>query len=258
MSTADSIQSYYATDRDARRYAVSSNVIVVLLIALDIGVAYGVVAPWGLMLAIALLLPRWMIYTHELFHVRKANEVDWLNRLMPLPFTPISLGYREFREIHMGHHRAPATEKDPDAFHILGGPLKAFLGALTLSEQAIARWLKSHPLDRELATGIVVRLAIFGSLAFVAQWWFLAFWLALRVNYAVGDFVFFHYLHVREGKVGSYPLKLPAAVEALATALAGKTLVAAILYHDRHHAYPRVAAHHLSALPSYATRQATP
>lgn len=248
MSTDGSIQSYYATDGDATRYAMSSNAIAVLLIALDIGVAYGVVAPWGLMLAVALLLPRWMIYTHELFHIRKASEVDWLNRLMPIPFTPFSLGYREFREIHMGHHRAPATDKDPDAYHILGGPLRAFLGALTLSEQAIARWLRSHPLDRELAIGVIGRLAIFGSLAYLAQWWFVAFWLALRINYAVGDFVFFHYLHVRGGKTGTYPLRFPAAIETLATMLGGKTLVYAILYHDRHHAFPRVAAHHLAGL----------
>lgn len=238
----------FATERDAQQYELASGAIVLALIGAYLAAALHVIPVWAMVLVVVSILPRWMIYFHELFHVRKADQVTILNRLMLLPFTPLSLGYREFREIHWGHHKAPASDKDPDAFHILGGPLRALLGALTLSEQALVRWLSTHKMDRQLAVDMTVRLIFFVSLVAVSPEVFFVFWLSLRITYAFGDFVFFHYLHVRDGLTGTFPLVLPEPVRKAFTLISGKTLVSATIYHDRHHAYPRVAAHHLSKI----------
>lgn len=238
----------YATDADARRYELGAGIIGVALVAAYLAAAVNIIPLWALVMLVALVLPRWLVYFHELFHVRTASKVSRLNGLMLLPFTPFSLGYREFREIHWGHHKAPATEQDPDAFHILGGPIKAFLGAMTLSEQSPIRWLRLHRMDRQLAIGMGIRFALFATLLWISPWTFLVFWLSLRVTYALNDFVFFHYLHVREGRLGTFPVLLPEWFLRLFTLISGDTVVAATLYHDRHHAYPRVAARHLHAL----------
>ena len=172
---APGIVAYYATDQDARQYELASGAIVLTLIGAYLGAALHVIPVWAMVLAVVSVLPRWMIYFHELFHVRKSDQITPLNRLMLLPFTPLSLGYREFREIHLGHHKAPASEKDPDAFHILGGPFLAFLGALTLSEQALVRWIAAHKIDQQLGVDMGIRLAFFVVLAAVSPQVFFVF-----------------------------------------------------------------------------------
>ena len=233
---------HVATVADAQRYQFRSLTIVLLLFS-----AYGAVVAlampgWILMIMMLLLLPRWMIYTHELFHLRGPTQVDFATRLMPLPFTPFALGYDEFRQIHFRHHKHPATRADPDAFHLLGGPWRAAWGALTVPEQAFFRWIRQPHGIRTLSPGFWWRIGIFGACLLVGGWTFLWFWIPLRLVYALGDFSFFYLPHVRDGVPGTYCLKLPRAFQVLAELLYGRTLVRATMFHDRHHLHPSIQA----------------
>lgn len=241
------LSAIYAGEQDARRYALLGNAIVLTLFALYAAAVAGAVSRWLLPLAVVILLPRWMIYVHELFHLRSEHRVDPLNRLLLLPFTPLALGYREFRTIHFGHHRNPATADDPDSFHILGGTTRALVGALTLPEQAFWRWILRYGVDVRLGLGAVLRLATFAALALAGGIAFLWLWVPLRLVYAAGDLAFFHLLHFRHGHPGTYALTLPPVVTRLARMVYGNTVVFAVLHHDRHHRDPRVAARHLAA-----------
>jgi fatty acid desaturase len=191
------------------------------------------------------MLTRWMIAFHELLHLRKAEELDLLTRLFPLPFSPLNLGYREYREIHIGHHRHTATEQDPDAFHILGGHLKAFVGAVTQHEQATLRYIKANGITRELAFMMVIRLILFMAILAAAPLAFLQFWLVIRITHIINDYVFFHLVHYRADEYATFPIPLPAIIRYPAIVLYGIDVVYATMHHDIHHAYPQVAAKHL-------------
>ena len=234
--------SYVASTADVRRYQFRSLAIVLLLFG-----AYGTITAklmpdWILVVIVLLLLPRWMIYTHELFHLRNAKQIDFITRLMPLPFTPFALGYDEFRQIHFRHHRHPATPTDPDAYHILGGPWRGALGALTVPEQSFFRWTRLTHGILKPSLNFWWRSGIFGACLLVGGWSFFWFWIPLRLVYALGDFSFFYLLHVRGGQPGSYSLKLPRVFQVLAELLYGRTLVRATMFHNRHHLHPGIQA----------------
>lgn len=245
-ATPKTINAYYADDRDAQVFARQNIVITLAIFGLYGVTVYSQLSPWILAAVVMALIPRWSINTHELFHLREPNQLDLTNRIILLPFTPFSLGYSEFRRIHFDHHRAPATDDDPDAFHILGGPLRAFFGALTLPEQAAVRWVLARGVSRSLAREGLVRLVTFASLAAAGGTMFFWLWIPMRISYALGDFVFFHLLHYRNDTAGNFGAAVPPWLYKLASILLGATLVNAVLYHDRHHDNPRVAARFLA------------
>lgn len=191
---------------------------------------------------VSICVTRWLIAFHELFHLRNADRLDVFTRLQPIPFSPLSLGYREYLEIHKGHHAHTATEKDPDAFHIRGGLIKAFIGSVTQQEQAAIRYLRAYGLNRELCVYGMIRLAIFAGLFSLAPEHFIYWWLVLRGTYIINDFVFFHVVHYRHGETGTFPLRLPSWLMYPFILIYGIDVVYATMHHDIHHAYPRVAA----------------
>jgi len=67
-----------------------------------------------------ILVVRWLLSVHELFHLRNDRQVDPITRLLPLILTPFSLGYRELLDIHRRHHRYAATPEDPEYYEIRG------------------------------------------------------------------------------------------------------------------------------------------
>ena len=241
-------KSSVATDADARRYQFRSLVIVCLIFCGFGAVAVKMVSGWVLVAIVVLLLPRWMIYTHELFHLRGGTQIDFVTRMMPLPFTPGALGYAEFRQIHFHHHQHPATPEDPDAFHLLGGPWYALWGALTLPEQSIIRWASQNGWGSGLNFDFLCRASIFGACLGIGGVTFLWLWVPLRLVYALGDFSFFYLLHVRHGVPGTYSLQIFPVLRVLAELIYGRTLVRATMFHDRHHLYPQIRARSLPVL----------
>lgn len=231
----------YANKKDALEYRIKIVFFTLAIFACFAAYASGVINVIWMALLTTVMVTRWMIAIHELMHLKKPDELDLFTRLLPIPFGPVNLGYREYVDIHMGHHQHTATSKDPDAFHILGGFVKAFIGALTQHEQASYRYIRAHGLSRELMVMMLIRLSIFFALLLAAPLAFLSWWLVLRISYVINDFVFFHLVHFRAGTAGTFPIPLPNYIVYPALLIYGKDVVYATMYHDIHHKHTRIA-----------------
>ncbi len=236
---------YNANDNDAREYQLKLHIFTLTIYACFGAFVTGLLNAGWMAVIVSILVTRWMIAFHELFHLRKPEQLDYLSRLQIIPFAPFSLGYREYRNIHMGHHQYTATTNDPDAFHILGGSLKAFIGAVTQHEQSTIRYIKANGLSRELAIMMVIRLSIFISMLLISPFAFLIWWLALRITYIINDFVFFHLVHYRSGSNGTFSIPLPNFIAYPALLIYGVDVVYATMHHDIHHKHARIAAKYL-------------
>jgi fatty acid desaturase len=221
--------------------------VVAFLYAMLAAVAAGLAPGWVLALAVALLVPRWMIAVHELFHLRSEREVDPLTRLQLLLFTPLALGYREMLANHRSHHRATGTLQDAEHYQLTGPPWQGFLNALSAPEQMWFRWVGEHGIDSELARGTALRAALFAVLVVGTRGALLWYWLPARIVFGLSYFVFFYCLHRRGEAFGSYALPLREGVSRALKIVYGTDVVEATVHHDVHHAQPRIAARDLGA-----------
>jgi hypothetical protein len=74
----------FNTDEDARRLQRNGILCYVLLYGHFLACLGALLPAWTLVLTAPVLVVRWMIATHELFHLRRHDQVDPLTRLMPL------------------------------------------------------------------------------------------------------------------------------------------------------------------------------
>jgi len=236
----------YGDEADARALTHEAHLCNALAYIHLAAAALDAVPAWTLALSIPILVPRWMIAVHELFHLRSEREVDPLMRLLPFLFTPLSLGYRELLSDHRGHHLHMATSADPEMYQLRGPPLQGLFNAFTAPEQMWFRWRARHGIDNRLMAETALRLVLFIGLAVgggIAFLWYLA---SARLAFGLSYFIFFYALHRRGDEYGVYPLAPPAWVVNGLTLLLGTVVVQATLHHDVHHAQPRIAARHLA------------
>ena len=236
----------FAPESDAPRLTWTGLACTGAIYATYAAVAAHGLAPWVLALVTALLVPRWMIAVHELFHLRSEREVDPVTRLQPLVFTPLSLGYRENLVNHRSHHRFMGTPQDAEFYQLRGAPFAGLLNAFTAPEQMWFRWIAEHGLDRRLALETAARAILFGGLLLASPAAFLWYWVPARIAFGASYFVFFYALHRRGTAMGVYPLVLPGWLARLLTAIYGSDVVEATRHHDVHHAQPRIAARKLA------------
>jgi len=236
----------FASDDDARRLTAATLLCNALAYAQLFCAAWGLVPGWTLALTLPILIPRWMIAVHELFHLRSEREVDPITRLLPFLFTFLSIGYRESLANHRGHHRHMATPADPEYYQLRGGKVVGFANAMTAPEQMWVRWVAQHGLDRELARDTAIRLALFIGLIWISGPIFLWYWIPARFAFGLSYFAFFYWLHREREAFGVYPLALPLWLARLGTLVWGPDVIEATLHHDLHHAQPRIAAKHLA------------
>lgn len=246
MSPARRFISLFATDDDARRLAttgVACNVAAYVHLLLA---AWNVLPAWTLLVSIPILVPRWMIAIHELFHLRSHREVDVVTRLLPFTFTFLGVGYRELLINHRSHHRHMAMPSDAEYYQLRGSKLTGLLNAFSAPEQAWFRWVAENRMDRELLRDSLIRLAVLLALIWSAGATFLWYWVPARVTFGLSYFVFFYWLHRRGDEFGVYPLAVPAPLARVATIVWGPDVVEATLHHNVHHAQPRIATRHLA------------
>lgn len=236
---------FYGGDDDARRLIRTALTCYGLLYGHVALASMELLAGWTLCLSTPILMVRWLLATHELMHLRGEREVDLVTRLMPMILTPFSLGYREFLDIHRGHHRFMATPQDPEYYQLHGGKLQGLLNAMTAPEQAFLRWLPRKNVDTELVLGALLRCALFGLLVMFAGWAFLWYWVPVRLAFGASYFAFFYALHRRGSEYGVYRVLLPVWGARLFALLFGREALLATTYHDIHHAHPRISALHL-------------
>lgn len=265
-------RSYHRSQADARRYE-RQGVAYMMAIYAALGVA---MAGW---VPIVVLIPvivvcylRGALLTHELMHVRRPEQVAWPLRMMMLFETPLGLGYREHQDIHLHHHRRPATPGDPEFFQIRGGSARAFVAAMLSPELAAAGWVIRRGIGPSLRREGTVRALTMLSLVAVHPTVFLSYWVALRLTVGASNFVFHHALHYRSersgrrgrsrrsgrsqrddgplGEYGTFPLRLPRPLNAGLHVVLGSALAAVLCEHDAHHAWSQVKAERLPGLLS--------
>ncbi|NJL45611.1 MAG: hypothetical protein HC922_07520 [Leptolyngbyaceae cyanobacterium SM2_3_12] len=240
---------YAVTEQDALQYSRHCMVGTGLLIGGYGATVAGFISPLALFFLVALVLPRWMINVHELLHIydeKQLNRFICLMGVSPVPLSVLSLSYGEIRTLHFAHHRAPATEADPDFYHIQGSWPRAIFNAFTAPEQSTWHWIAHHGLTWQLGLDLAIKLGVLGYLAWVGGPVFLWFWLSLRLMYGLGDLAFFRWVHHNQGNYGTFGRPLPQALVQLGTLVFGTTVIQATLNHDLHHHYPYLAARHLS------------
>jgi hypothetical protein len=242
------LAAQFGSDADARRLTRASLVCIALIYGNLAAAAAGIVPAWTLACTVPLLVPRWMIAIHELFHLRSEREVDVITRLQVLVFTPLSLGYRENLINHRSHHRHMGTREDAEYYQLRGSRLWGLANAMTAPEQMWFRWVAEHGYDRRLAIETALRCGIFAALAMATGAVFLWYWIPARLAFGTSYFVFFYWLHRKGDAMGVYRLVLPRGIERVVTALYGGDVVEATLHHDVHHAQPRIAAEHLAGV----------
>jgi fatty acid desaturase len=246
MQAARDFTPYFASDRDARRLTRNSLACIALIYVDLLAAAAGIVPVWTLAILVPLLVPRWMIAIHELFHLRSEREVDPVTRFQLLLFTPLSLGYRENLVNHRTHHRFMGVTGDAELYQLRGSRLSGFINAMTAPEQMWFRWVGERGIDRRLAVETTLRCLLFAGLAAGTGTAFLWYWIPARIAFGTSYFVFFYWLHRRGDDMGVYPVVLPTPLPRILTLLYGQDVVEATVHHDVHHVQPRIAAEHLA------------
>lgn len=208
----------------------------------------GLVPLWAMAMALPILYVRCALAVHELMHVRPADRVFWIQRLMMVLDSPFCVGYREYRDIHLRHHRFAGTEKDPEFFQIKGGHLRAFVHAMMSSEIACAHWLLEHGWEKRMAFGMALRAACFITMAVCFPTAFLAYLIVMRFAIGGANFLFHHVLHQRAGEYGSFALRPPRGIDLLCRILLGTDMRHIVFEHDAHHAWQLVKAGELPGL----------
>ena len=241
-------RAYFRGETDVRRYELTGGVYLLAMYVLLALAVTGVIPTWPLFVLIPPLYVRVALTAHELMHICKASQVPLPHRLMMVLETPICLGYREHRDIHLRHHRAAATERDPEFFQIRGGHLRALACAMLSPEWSMVSYLREKGPSRTLVAEASVRLAVFG----LAAWWnpgaFLAYWVTLRLSIGFSAYMFHHALHYREGRYGTFRLHLPPLVDRVARLLLGTEATMIVREHPAHHRWQQVKARHLPEL----------
>lgn len=208
----------------------------------------GVITWWALVVLLAFCYPRGALLTHELMHTRRPEQVHALLRWMMLFDTPFGLGFREYQNIHMRHHRHALSERDPELFQISGPPWRALLAAFASSELSLLHWLRNQKASRSLIREGLLRACFFGALLMAAPRRFLVYWLLIRIVVGTGNFVFHHLPHYRSGELGTYPLRPRALIDLMIRWWLSPTLANILREHDAHHYWAQVRADRLPDL----------
>ena len=240
--------TFVRNDDDARGYVRQTLAYTLLLYALLALALMGALPVPVLVLAVPLVYVRLSLALHELMHVRRASRVPAFHRLAMIFDTPLGLGYREHRAIHLAHHRYAATARDPELYQIRGGHLRAFVCATISPERHFLRWIRRRGMSRALAAEGAVRLVVFGALALANPAVFLVYWATLRASIGGASFVFHHCLHSRGDQLGSFPLPFGPGVVRIAVSLFGPEPVIILTEHRHHHRWPDVRARDLPRL----------
>ena len=247
-------REYFVTDDDARRYIRHCAVAALLLAVGYVLFIAEFISPLVLFAIVAVTLPRWIINLHELLHIRndkQINSVIGCLGISPIPLSLFTLSYKEIRQIHLAHHREPATSSDPDSYHIRGNFFLVIFNALTAPEQSFIRFLAVNGFNLQLGLHLLIKLLLLGILVGLGGAKFLWFWLFLRIVYGLGDIVFFRFVHHKQGKYGTFEIKCPDILSRWGERIFGETVIQATVNHDVHHQNSGIAARYLAMARPY-------
>ena len=238
------------TEGDARRYVRRTFVLTISLYGV-LAAALGGLGPWwALLVAVPWLYVRLALALHELLHACAPDGVPAFHRLAMIFDTPVSLGFREHREIHLDHHRYGVDRRDPERAQIEGSHVRALAMALSTPERALVHRLRTRGLDAPLARQAGLRLVVFCALLAANPAVFALYWLVLRASIGASGYVFHHVLHNRRGVLGTYALPVSVGIARAGRAFFGEEPMLILARHPSHHLWPEVRVRDLPALPA--------
>ena len=205
VNEQSSIRSYFGYTEDDRTNAVWQNICFNAIIYVHFFLCFYSALPyWTFCLAVIVYVPRWTTALHELLHLCSSKTINRLVDLNLLILTPISLGYRETRDIHMRHHASAPQPHDPDYYHIKGSVLSGYLNAIFSPELSVYFWLRDKGITQGFILGVSVRLFFFVLLVWICQWQSLWYFIPVRIAYGSSLFWFSYVLHRKNGEHGNF------------------------------------------------------
>lgn len=228
---------------DEIRQLLLGDVAYLSLVYIHFGICLAGFLPlWTFCVGAPMYVSRWMIGLHETLHIVRWEDTPLLIRLHLLIVTPISLGFKEIRDIHMRHHAYTLTEEDPDLYHIRASFVGGFVKATLSPEISAYHWIRDKGIDRQLGIGMAIRFTLFvlfvGSLGWTSLWYFIP----VRLAYGACMFSISHFLHHKEGVYGTFTPRFGKFLDAVITVYFGPAALQTLCYHDIHHDHPRIAA----------------
>lgn len=212
---------------------------------------------WSFILFAPMYIARWMINLHDLMHLLKPSDVNWLIRLHPVVLTPFSLGYKEIRDIHMRHHAYTITDNDPDLYHIKGNFFTSFIKVTLSPEISAYHYVREKGIDTELLVGSLFRFSIFISLALILGEQFLYLLVPLRLCYGACMYSISFPLHRSHGDFGTYTPHYPVWLQVFMTFLFGREALNTLSHHDIHHDHPKITSINLPKARKFYTPRPT-
>ena len=242
-------EDIYTTGREAVSFELRATLFLAAIWVLLLCAMAGWVHPLVLVLC-PWLYVRFELYSHELLHCRSGKQLNPMLRWMSVCQSVCHMDYDGYRLYHLDHHRHLKTTEDPEYYLESSRPWVALLKAMACIEMGAIRYLRLY--CREFTwrewTGIALRAALFVAMG----WWnwrvFAIYFVTMRVGIGVADFYFHHVLHNDNHRVGRAFRGLHARCPWLTGGVLGSDSIAILIWHDEHHAYPRVSARYLSTL----------
>ena len=242
-------EDVYTTGREAVSFELRATLFLTAIWVLLLCAMAGWVHPLVLLLCPWLYI-RFELYSHELLHCRSGRQLNPMLRWMSVGQSICHMDYDGYRLYHLDHHRHLNTKDDPEYYLESASPWMALLKAMACVEMGAIRYVRLY--RREFGwrewTGIALRAALFIGL-WIWNWQvFAIYWVTLRLGIGVADFYFHHVLHNDNHRVARAFKALDRRCPWLTGGLLGHDSISILIWHDEHHAYPRVSSRYLSTL----------
>ncbi|REJ94497.1 MAG: fatty acid desaturase [Planctomycetota bacterium] len=252
-ATAQIPSSTWTTPAELRRLEISATLCLVLIWVLIICAFQGWLHPAVLLIA-PLLYIRFELNAHELIHACRATDLNPIVRYMPAGQSIYHMGYEGYRRNHLDHHRFVGTKDDPERYLVDGPAWLAAIKSVGCIDVAAVRYVRLY---HKSFTWRDYLEALFHVAAFVGLllWnWrvFLVYFVSLRVMVGLADFFFHRSLHAEGDPIARWFRRIDKAYPWLFGCWLGRHMTSILVWHDAHHAYPRVSARNLPEVEQLA------
>jgi fatty acid desaturase len=244
--------------RRSRAEAIAINALIPCLSVFSMAICvlpgYGVLPAWVVFLLNVSLTTQIVALTHELIHEPRAQtRANLPLRINFHVYSPFTVGFDEYRTLHLLHHKYSNSGQDPDYFMVKGGRLRSFLYLCFAPEYWFFYVLFHKKTQPHFVPLYLMRLLVLGAFIYIAGWqaYVLLFFIPAKLSYGLSFFIFSHEAHTdHEGKrEGVYNLRVrfPLIHRSLKLII-GPYAYHIAHHHANHHEYPWVSGRKLGLI----------
>lgn len=189
---------------------------------------------------------------HELMHAPQTIVEN--NLLLNLNFhvyTPFTLGFGEYRKLHLEHHCNSNSINDPDFWLIKDGKLNAFLRVGFAPEYWFLYSIKKGYFNRKSVLFYVLRMFLLSLYIYTVGFeaFVILYLIPTKIAYALTFMTFSYETHIDDTGTpnGSWNLQPHLKlINQIIKVLIGKQAYNIAYYHATHHKYPLIAGKQLN------------